>query len=64
MHVSTDKSNSTGYSNATTAAPTYSATGSGAKPTSSTIATAGAGKAVVVSGAGLAGLLGLAAFLL
>lgn len=61
------------YYNTTSPVATYSATSVGTvspvstavgTPTPSTITTNGAGKAMAVSGAGLAGLLGLAAFLL
>jgi hypothetical protein len=61
------------YANTSTPVATYPATSVGTvspvstaagTPTPSTITTNGAGKAMAVSGAGLAGLLGLAAFLL
>ncbi|KAI1344754.1 hypothetical protein F5Y15DRAFT_3697 [Xylariaceae sp. FL0016] len=60
----------TGYTNGTVAVPTTVATSTGgvyptgsSSPSSSPIPTAGAGKVAALSGASLAGLLGLAAFL-
>jgi hypothetical protein len=53
------------YSNATTTCTTATGTGSPAPTTSAqSLPTAGAGKVAALSGAGLAGVLGLAAFVL
>jgi hypothetical protein len=62
---------STGYVNSTVPAPTSGVVGTGSAPavvsptvSPSEVPTAGAGKAAALSGAGLAGVLGLAAILL
>jgi hypothetical protein len=64
-------STSTGYANTTAAAPTTPVktstpvgTISATTTKATTIPTAGAGKVAALSGAGLAGVLGLAAFIL
>jgi len=58
----------TSYSNSTVAAPTTTKVGtisaSASKTAATTLATAGAGKAAALSGGALAGVLGLAAFVL
>jgi hypothetical protein len=63
---------SSSYANTTAAAPTsFTAVGTGAVPTTAsattsavTVPTAGAGKVAALSGGALAGLLGMAAFIL